>query len=138
MIKMTDRYFCPYCGSVDILQKFLIKKKSGGYSKNLKCPSCNNVFRLKTLKALDTFWKWGYYIYFGIRYYNNKSGYDDFHSKVNFASIIENIRIEFGEWGVQDFWDGYMTAKQQYGKLSYWDMHQKIFKPPPKQLKLIT
>lgn len=113
----NKKYICVYCGYRGLLQTFLVKLKSGLYSrKYYKCPDCENQMFRGTLITKITNRYWGAWISVNVRMYGRK-----FSEKVKWVKLKQRV------WDYQisrEFWEGYNFIKNNYGRLTQKQLNQ--------------
>ena len=105
MIPLNKKFICPYCGYIDSLYNFLIKKKDGSLStKIVKCQMCENRMKKITLTSEMSIYEWGLWLYLCIRLY-------DVYDKINFRTLYRALHLMGGE-NANDFKSGFDKGKE--------------------------
>ncbi len=114
MLDFSENYICPYCGSMDYLQKFLIKTKDGYNGKVCLCPYCKKRMKFKLLTARFEPSEWGEWLYLNIRLFNSPKYrfYDDIQWKTLWNSV--NLMPRYVK---HQLLEGFYRWKQNFDKI---------------------
>ena len=105
MIPLNKKFICPYCGYIDSLYNFLIKKKDKSLStKIVQCQMCMNKMKKVTLTSDMPIYEWGLWLYLCIRVYN-------IYDKINFKRLYKSLHI-MGDYRADEFKSGFNKGKE--------------------------
>ena len=107
MIPLNKKFICPYCGYIDSLYSFLVKKKDKSIStKIVKCGMCSVRMKKATLINDMSIYEWGLWLYLNIRLY-------DAYDKVDFKRIYRALHL-MGSDNAKEFTSGFSRGKEIY------------------------